>query len=690
MTHSASIGFLAGIDLSHLRAKAHSPQFAPLLARLIARTKEQAAAARASGFSIYTGAIGWHDATPAVLEAALIALLDDDQDMLLYVTQCIDSLTAYAAKARQQKPDAKLLLIHSHARVAMAADMLRSKLPAEAMSRLLAFCRNTAIDYNPGTDGITQFCAGSNIQWAHAAQAGVCALLFGEDSAHPDWRSVVDRAIEQSIAYLKYGCDASGFSFEGTGYGHGVFAHLFPFVELLKRSGYADLYATQPRLRAIFESTFVSVFPDRTFLTNDNDVGLIGASSLFYFLFAHKQYADPAYLAFWHAYQGPNHPLRPYGDLSPWANKISGLTTTPLDAHSTHFFTFLYWDGQPAADLQSADRPLATYAPGTERVDIRTSWSTDAVYFNILGAGRAHQSQTHRHADAGHFSIFAHGEYLAIDTGRYNSNEDQHSVMLVEGKNQRHIDRWGMDQSHGHLAGFHTSGPLTYIRAEMAHMKNCIWADRHFLAINHGTDAAYLITLDNFNVDQQPHNYLWQLQAGHDCAITIPSNRTATLTGKRARLDITLAIHSPADFAQPQTLSLRQDMQEWQWPYGKNQPITGALAVPGLSSSVRRPRLLADHFGPNGIVMAVISPRKLHQAPLTVTQHAQHRTIHIEIKSENYTDTILAAPDRSMIITPQLRVLSELVFRRHDHQGQLIHSWCLNGPDIPLAQKPHL
>ncbi len=682
-------GILKGFDIEKLRAKRTQGDGKKLWERLVTRTREHIVAMRASKFELYYGAIGWHDQTPCVLEAALMVLLEDDKDALVYVEECIAQVVAKTQKIRKDNPNAKLVEIHSHARVAMAADMLRGKLSAKAMEALLGFMRHTAIDYNRGAEGYHQFSAGSNIQFAHNSTAGVCALLWGEDCGHPEWREVVDTAIIQTRCYLKYGCDESGFSYEGTGYGHGCFAYMYPFVEVLKISGYADLYETEPRLKNILESSLRGIFPTGEFLVNDNDVGLIGAASLFYLLMGYREFKNPLYLSFWNAYQGPEHPIRPYGDMLPWVNKLVGTPGLAIEGTSTLFYTMLYWEPEAAyTPLAKVTHPVAAYAQGTERADIRTSWSSDAVYVNILGSGRDHHSQTHRHADAGHFSIFAHGEYLAIDTGRYNSNEDQHNVVMVEGKNAYEIEGWGIDQMSGRLGNFQHLPELTYVKADMAKMKNCYWADRHFLVVNHGVDEAYIVTVDDINVDNQFHSYVWQLQANQGGFFTMSGPESATLHNPKARLDIEFVIPSPLDHpANPHKLELSSGVQEWQWPYGRTQAIEGVLKAGVLQSSVSRQKLSAKLTGANGVIMAVMSPRKAGQATIGVERIQHKRALEVRVKTDKYIDTIIAAPNRAVINTKEVHALSELVFVRRDLSGKVLKTWSVDGAEVKVGAR---
>lgn len=122
-------------------------------------------------------------------------------------------------------------------------------------------------------------------------------------------------------------------------------------------------------------------------------------------LYTARRYNDPLHLGLWYAYQGPEIRHRPYGDGNPWLEERS-LDTKPFshDLTMPYVQTLLFWDADaPYTPIERSDRPTAVYSPGTEHVNIRTSWNHGAVYVNLAGAGRNAASQTHRHADSGHF-----------------------------------------------------------------------------------------------------------------------------------------------------------------------------------------------------------------------------------------------------------------------------------------------
>lgn len=654
-----------------------------------------------SDFKIATGSLGWHSRTPMLHEAALLARVNHDPDALAYILRCIDFVARFKPEREREH------LLHSHAQIAIAADMVRSQLPVDAHNTLCTFMREVAIPFND-PDPASLGPLGNNIRWVKSTQTAICALLWGEASQATHWQQTVDQGIRHTRGYLRYGQDEQGHSYEGTGYGQSVLRFMFSFVELLRLTQYADLYQSEPALHAAADATIHSMLPDQTFLTNDNDHGLLAASSVAYLLLTHNAYKNPNHLAAWYAYQGSGHPIRPWGDQQPWlARQVNdqdhkGELIKPEDDASL-FLACLYWNANASYPaMQAIDLPTTQIAQGSGKLNVRTSWSKDAVFVQVIGSGRSPMSQTHRHADAGHFSLFAHGDYLAIDTGRYNSDEDQHSVVLVD--NQCHAPvapGWGMDHHAGCLEGFSQQQPLTYVRADMAHIKGCYWAKRHFLAIDYSTatrpDQLYVVTIDDINKDNELHDWTWQLQGHPDAAFAIhtpdallASDRPdAQLIAKRARLDLHFLSTQAQNALAQGPWSLTQDVKEWQWPYGKNTAPNALDNAGLLLTSVRRPRLLATLHEQRGVLLAVVSPRRIHETPLKVTRSHTASMMSIVIELGDFTDTLLASPSTGYIDTPGLSAFTELLWYRKDRKGSVLQQWTLGGEPIAWKRVPN-
>ena len=348
----------------------------------------------------------------------------------------------------------------------------------------------------------------------------------------------------------------------------------------------------------------------------------------------------------------------------------------------SNLLTLLWWAPDvPIQPVEEAGLPTADHSRGTEMANFRTSWGPAATYLNVLGSGRSHTGAGHAHADCGHFSIFGRGEYLAVDTGRYNVDEDQHNVVLIDGKCHLPLPEgaWGFNQRSGRLHSFQRHSLLDYVVADSAHQKNCCWADRHVMFVRLGGDDGYIVTADNINRDHQKHSYWWQLHANPDCRIEVTGAQSAVVWGQRARLDVEFLFPGPDDIPDdPHKLELRTD--EVYWGYGKkDEPSLEARETGLLVTSYRRPRLIAELTGLNGLLLAIMVPRGLDEPPLAIRRESPRRLLRAEIGSDNCQDTVVAALDHGYIRTSDIEGCAELALIRRDSDGAVLGTWTSDG-----------
>lgn len=684
-----SRGLLAGVDEAALKARVQGPAYRPLWAQMAAAWRVAAdRVARGDRPTAY-GSLAWHSISPMAVEAALLHRWGGDSAALEYVRQRAEHLARLAADpSRLASLPGKKHPIHSNWELALAADLCREAIAGPVLDGLLRAFRTQAIDCHEGTRRIKNYGAGANIPLAQVVTAGIVALIWGQDCGHPEWERVVDLARDACIVNLRYAFDANGYPYEGSAYGHVTLFHIYLYAQLLLQNGRDDLFASQPVLGLIPQASRNVMLPDRSGLINTNDHGLSLPWSLPWLLLTARHYRRPADLALWHEYQGPEHPLRPFGFGLPWAEAAYPGHPRLGDENyhePTHALTLLWWDAAEKPGPVAAEKEaLADYSAGVETANFRTSWSRDAVYLNVPGGGRSHGSFGHAHADCGHFSIFAHGEYLAVDTGRYNTDEDQHNVVLVDGQCFMPTVGWGYSKRAGRLSRFQHHDWLDYTLADAAALKNCIWADRHILFVRMNGDDAYVVTLDNLNPDGDPHSFWWQLQAGPSCEIRLePEQRRASVVAAKARLDVSFILPRPEDLPGGETtLDLRQDMKDWSYsqPAEKSPHIHSGLMI----SSARRPRLIAEWAGARQM-MAVMAPRRAGQAPLAVRATPLERIFHVDIEWAGGVDTIIAALDHGYIDIPGVRGFTELAVIRRDAGGRVAKVWTVDGSKLALS-----
>jgi hypothetical protein len=666
-----------GMTLQEFRSRATTAPYSEIWQHILDGWKEILAEDSATDEYLSHGNLGWHSITPAVVESAILSAVNDDEEALQHVERCI----GYLAKVYEGSEEylESILSQHrrpaiSHGEVAIAADIARDSLSAESRSTLCRIMKEHIIPFSSFERILMRTSAGNNIQVYLSMNAGIAALLWGEECEYEGWENVVSDTREICIKYLAHACDENGFGYEGVGYVQDMLAAVTLFAFLHKQAGRGDIFKDAPRLQQTGHATIMYLLPDRSSLLNAGDVGLASPPSLAWLLILAREYDDPVLRGFWNEFEGPPIFFRTYRQPD---------TATEIKRLWHLMLAFLLWDADAEAiPVADAGLPLTQYSPGTEISHFRTSWGSDAVHLNYLGAGMAHTCLTHRHADCGHFSIFAYGEYLAIDTGRYNGHPDQHSVTLVDGL-PKDAEGWHLCLRHGRLHGFQQHKILDYIIADAAHMKDCMWADRHCFFVRLEGDECYMVFIDNIKKDTEKHSYLWQLQAHPDSSLTTDEVK-ATVEGKKARLDITFAIPGREAFPDdPHSIELDSDEKWWSWPYGKD--ADRQVYDPELSTtSIRRPRLLANVKGANGQVAAVVVPRREEQLPLVVNQITHPHLIHLEIEGDRFHDTLLCALDHKHIEAPGYSGRCEFAFVRREN-GEIRDTWTSDGSPLNVS-----
>jgi len=682
---------LLGCDPEALRRKCASPAARPLWDYLVSRWEGIAERVREEGKPFDQGALAWHGVTPMIVEAAVIARLTGREDARAYVAGRCEFLLAVATTeitaTRDHRERPKVL---SHGEVALAASVLGDTLPGPLRERVLAFMREQAIPFHDFNRGLAGTAAGGNVMLCRNVTAGLCALALGEASGYAGWEAVVDGACDAVRQYLRNGCDEAGMSYEGLGYGDQVMQVIFLFCHLLHNAGWHDdLLHTEPRLRLAPAATQALLLPGGHYTATQNDSGHRSPVSLWWMLLAARVWDRPDYRAVWEAFCGPGHPVRPWGDVWPAWAALSGEDPRMLEhADKSLLLTFLLWEGtEPVPPLEASPEPTAFFAEGTGTATFRTSWNRDAIFATFLGGGRSRSCFGHAHADCGHLGIAVGNEFLAIDTGRYNTNEDQHSVVLIDGENRHPSSHcgggMGYDLTCGWLRECQRDPLLDYAVADATQMKSVIWALRHFFFIRTGGDEGYVIAFDNINVDngRQEREFLWQLQCDPATRPLITGPQTATVQGRNARID--LAFFTPP--AVPASLTLRHDEQEWVWPYGRDHAQVPALErTPGWITSVRRPRLLAGARGLDLRLLSLLSIRRAGQPPRELRPVPVHNGLGVEIRGEGFCDTFLAAPDHRLILCEAGKCFSEFALIRRDEAGRQIGFWSASGEPLVL------
>lgn len=692
-----SKGLLAGMDVENLKTRIARPPYREYWESMARRRREVAAWEAETGRIVNLGCCNGGQVTWLVQEAALEHRLTGNRDALDYVSRQIDKL----ANIFLYHPETWKVMEHpyggrshhswSEMHVCLAADLCRDGLDQRRRDDLLRMVREKFLEAPyVGWNARDRYLSGHNMAVTEQACAGICALVWGADAGRSDWDAVVQRAIESCALYCRYGLDRAGYGYEGTMYPFAPMYVTYLFAQLLCQNGRENLFELIPELKAYPAAIRNLLFPDRIGLTPIADGGILHPVSYAWLLLTARHYDRPEDLGLWYEYRGPGR------KADPWPADIGEKGPVWRDGWGQYLLPFLWWDAdRPMTPIEKSMDPTAVYSPGTEVAFFRTSWSPAAVYLNVNGQGRSHCALDHAHNDGGHFTIFSHGEYLAIDTGYGNILEDQHSVVLIDGQTQ--FNRVADDRYRWHYAGriaeFQRHGMLDYARIDQAAPRNCLWADRHVLFVRLGGDDAYMVFLDNINPDHGKHTYQWQLQAHPESAVRITGARTAVVDKPKARLDITFLSPRPADFPGcPHELALRTDFvygayrmgsksaekgkpkrEESEFAYTREEARESKADL--TSSSWYRPRLVAEQTGPNCLMMSILSPRRAGAAPLVVKDLTGKRIFRADIHAGAFTDTVIAVLDHGLIQFPDVTGYAEVALIRRDPAGKVIGQW---------------
>jgi hypothetical protein len=228
------------------------------------------------------------------------------------------------------------------------------------------------------------------------------------------------------------------------------------------------------------------------------------------------------------------------------------------------------------------------------------------------------------------------------------------------------------------------------------------------LFIRTGGDDAYVVLIDNVNPDHQAHTFQWQLQAHPESVVRVTGETTAVVEKPRARLELTFLSPQASDFPScPHALSLRTDflyggnvLPEGEPPPEKPRALEGSpwiawnAGLPYTREQARRmkselafsawywPRLVAEQQGPSCILMTVIAPRRAGAPPRVVRNASGRRVFRAEIDCGEFTDTVIAALDHSLIKFPDVTGYSEIAVIRRGRSGAVVDQWTSGGRPV--------
>jgi hypothetical protein len=184
----------------------------------------------------------------------------------------------------------------------------------------------------------------------------------------------------------------------------------------------------------------------------------------------------------------------------------------------------------------------------------------------------------HGHPDQGSFVLNAYGEHLVIDRAMgapygtpksdFSKSSLAHSIILVDGEGQvSYSSPVFYDREAGHTGQLLHTGFIDYAMADstVAYRKNpkigtMDHAYRHFLFVRKRARCAYIVILDDIQVDSEAHQYDWLLQTGVKNTIAAEEQNHHTIGGE-AELHVLTIEPEKVDMSQSDSHNIWRTMR---------------------------------------------------------------------------------------------------------------------------------
>gem|GEM_PF-5458661 len=310
-------------------------------------------------------------------------------------------------------------------------------------------------------------------------------------------------------SYLRRGYDPKGANFEGNGYLQFGLGIGIPFIEALKRRGGPNLYLKEP-LGNVMRFLAGELIPGTGLFNAMNNANHEGLVYDYIALRLAGEFSDPVGLWLWEKARSGAHP-----------------------------FTLIWYPDLVAESPDEAGVPREEHFEVAGLVRWRTGWEDDDLYFEFTSA--PFRPTTHDQADENHFTLYAYGSWMAVDSG-YRSNpvhpqgKEQtagHNLVLIDGLGQGFSGAGG--GVDGLIVAYGNSEAYGFVQgdAKSAYDRNwdgqlsvpVLQADRYVLYVKGDEDSAdistnpapYFVIADDIQRDYDPAVYTWLLHTndGH-------------------------------------------------------------------------------------------------------------------------------------------------------------------------------
>ena len=538
--------------------------------------------------------------------------------------------------------------------------------------------------------------AGFNVAMDGMMTAAMSYLAIVGDEGVPDLDEEKAELLRYFEATLYAAICANGYPSEDIAYGSGMICYLSRVVEATRRAGLFDAYAQCPRYGRFGRAMLHFVQPWGRYTSNTGDFGAsFGERSLVLPRIA-SETRDPSVLWLAGTLRFPTSASGPM-DMAELKRQYPEVELAPgfrvpVDAYSLLALEDLRRPLHPS----KSSTPTHYMDPDRGIVTFRSSWKDDATFVVFDGSQRRTSSQGHEHDSGGHFSLSALGEYFAIDTGRYNIEQDQHNVVLVDGKSGRSTDgQWRMSYYHSVLTGFRPGEFVDTASVDNSHQSDCYWSRRTLGLVKGATP--YVWTVEDVNPDHGangPREFWWTMNVNPNHKITIHQDH-ATVTGSDHGncLDAFFVIPNGEvhGYPSPHEIELTQDVKlSGSEKYlGRDRlelarEYRQTVGLPEYGPVYARPRLIGKVAGYNGRFMSLMIPRlKGRRPPRVEALPAFDNVLAARITFEKFYDTVIWAYEHHLLEAGGERARGDwTVIRRSRATGRVIAQAVGGGDEV--------
>jgi hypothetical protein len=651
-------------ELVALRRQTHTGQGAKLLAALREKTDRLIATVTAADdlpallahHTVRSDPMGEHVFQGAG-DIALVAALTADAGAVTAATRILDAMPA---AERLGPRDSYAAGYASWGTLQLAYDLMHPQLTPAARRRFAGWAARISVRHTVRKLKRTDYlkCAGANVPMVGMISAFLSLLAIEGDDGAGDLSAEKARLLEMFDASLFAVMGRNGYPWEDIGYGSGMVSLLARLVAATRRAGIYDAYTACPRYARFGNAMLHFVQPWGKFLFNTGDYGAdFGWRSVVFPRLAAAT-DDPALLWLHGTLSYPVASSGP-GDMAhrrigfPELELAPGFQV-PVDAYSLITLPDLKKPVHPAR----TKRATQYVDPDRGLVSFRSSWHKDAVALVVDGSQRSCAAQGHDHSSGGHISVSALGERFAIDTGRYNIEQDQHNVVLADGVGGQNTDgQWRASLYQATLTDYQTGAFVDTASVNNAQQADCIWSFRHAALVKGGRGPSYVWVVDDVNAANDFRQFWFALNTAPDNRVETASDHGSIVGAAHGNImDAFVIVPGAQDYPRKHRVRFAADTQVCGSPAYIGQPRKKARAYADTVGNTAygpqfaRPRLLAKVSGYCGRFMTLLLPRR-QADPLPVVEQlaAPTGTLAVRLRIGDVEDTLVWAFDHSLL-----------------------------------------